>query len=341
MNDTRPLDPTAELIGKIVAYRTSKCLYAVTALGIPALLQKGPASVGQLAEATGTRPDLLDRIMSHLVAEGVFEARPDGGYAATKLSARLAPDEPGNITSWVLCELQDAYWRSWDGLLDQLCTGETAFDIVHGQPFFGWLAGSQESSVLFDATMRAGSQHVAAPLASEVDVRPGEIAIDVGGGDGTFLAALLAAQPQAHGILFDLARDFDATAAELRPYLAESRCQLQHGSFFESIPSGDVLILKRILHDWPDDKAVEILRRCAAAARPGGRIVVLDLIKQDGSGKGRSLDVLMMVLLGGRERTLAEFVALFDAAGLRLVGEPRGDGLLSVLTAAPVAEPAR
>jgi len=338
MNVTRPLDPPAELVSRVVAYRTSKCLYAVTALDIPALLQRGPATVEKLARLTGTRADLLDRVMSHLAAEGVFEIGPDGAYRATRMSACLARGEPGNIANWVLCELQDGYWRSWDGLLDQLRTGRTAFDTVHGQPFFSWLASSQEISALFDAAMRDGSHHVAAPLAAEVDVRPGELAIDVGGGDGTFLAAVLAAQPQAHGILFELERDFDATAPELRPYLAESRCQVQHGSFFTAVPPGDVLILKRILHDWPDEKAVEILRACAAALRPGGRIVVLDLIKTDDSGKGRSLDVLMMVLLGGRERTLAEFRDLFAAAGLRLVGEPRTDGLLSVLTAVPLAE---
>lgn len=185
--------------------------------------------------------------------------------------------------------------------------------------------------------MRDGTRHVAASLAAEVDVRPGELAVDVGGGDGTFLAAVLAAQPQAHGILFELNRSFDTIAPELRPYLAESRCQVQQGSFFVAVPPGDVLILKRILHDWPDEKAVEILRACVRALRPGGRIVVLDLVKKDDSGKGRSLDVLMMVLLGGRERTLTEFRELLAAAGLRLLGQPHGGGLLSVLTAVPQA----
>jgi phospholipid N-methyltransferase len=341
MESIRELDPTAELIGKIVAYRTSKCLHAVAVLNIPALLEDGPATIEQLAQATGTRAELLDRVMSHLAAEGVFTAGPASTYGATSVSAQLVPGRPGNIANWVLCELQEGYWRSWDGLIEQLRTGGIAFDAVHGQPFFAWLAGSREISALFDATMRDGSQHLADHLAAEVGLQSGEMAVDVGGGDGTFMAATLAAHPQAHGILFDLARDFTATAPELEPFLAASRCTVQHGSFFGPVPAGDVLILKRILHDWPDERAVEILRGCAAALRPGGRIVVLDLLKQDDLAKGRSLDVLMMVLLGGKERTLAEFAALFAAAGLRMVGAPRGDGFLSMLTAVHAAEPVR
>jgi SAM-dependent methyltransferase len=306
------------LIGQITGYRTSKCLHALVELGIPDLLATGPMTAAELAERTGTQAELLRRVIDHLVAVDVLRV-DDGRYGSTEASRLLCSSAPDGIANWVRCELQEGYWHSWDRLVEQLRTGEPAFEQVHRTSFFEWLAADPAISALFDATMRDGSRDLDFGPVAAITVRPGETVVDVGGGDGAFLAALLAANPGARGVLFELPRDNAEVVPALAALIAEGRATVERGSFFDGVPAGgNVYVLKRIVHDWDDDRAVRVLGHCRDALRPGGRVVVVDRVLADDEHipSGRSLDVLMMVLMAGRERTAAEFTALGTAAGL-------------------------
>lgn len=320
MVDAVSPDARAGLIKQITAYRTSKCLYAVTELGIPDLLADGPLTAQELAAATGTQPQLLRRVIDHLVVVGVLAAG-DKGYTNTESSRLLCRDAPDGLANWVRCELQEGYWHSWDRLVDQLRTGETAFELAHGSTFFEWLSASRERAELFDATMRDGSRDLDCGAVQAIRIEPGETVADIGGGDGSFLLSLLEANPEADGILFDLPHERSEIVPALAELVRQGRCRIERGSFFDGVPTGaNVYVLKRILHDWDDERAAAVLANCRDALPPGGRIAVVDIVVPDDheATVGRSLDVLMMVLLAGKERTGAEFAALAALAGLEV-----------------------
>lgn len=306
------------LIGQITGYRTSKCLYAVTELGIPDLLERRPMTAAELAAETRTDVSLLRRVVDHLVVAEVLRLEASGAYVGTEASRMLCRDAPDGIANWVRCELQEGYWHSWDRLVEQLRTGTPAFELTHQEGFFEWLARSPEISDLFDATMRDGSRDLDGGLAAAITLRPGETVVDVGGGDGSLLAALLTAGPQARGVLFELPREKAEVVPALAALIAAGRARVERGSFFDGVPAGgDVYVLKRVLHDWDDERALRVLGHCRDALAPGGRVAVVDMVLDDDRRVpvGRSLDVLMMILMAGRERTAADFSALGAAAG--------------------------
>ncbi|MGD3108710.1 methyltransferase [Streptomyces sp. YGL11-2] len=306
------------LIGQITAYRTSKCLYAAVELGIPDLLARRPMTAAELAAETRTEVDPLRRVLDHLVVAEALGLDASGAYVGTEASRLLCREAPDGIANWVRCELQEGYWHSWDRLVEQLRTGTPAFELTHQERFFEWLARSPEISDLFDATMRDGSRDLDGGLAAAITLRPGQTVVDVGGGDGSLLAALLTASPGARGILFELPREKTEVVPALADLIAGGRARVERGSFFDGVPSGgEVHVLKRVLHDWDDERASRILGHCRDALAPGGRVVVVDMVLDDDRRVpvGRSLDVLMMILMAGRERTAADFSALGTAAG--------------------------
>ncbi len=316
-----PDEVRAGLIRQITAYRTSKCLYALAELGVPDLLANAPMTSAELGAATGTRPELLCRVLDHLVVAGVLDRDPSGRYVNTPSSRLLLRAAPDGLANWVRCELQEGYWHSWDRLIDQLRTGEVAFELAHQRSFFDWLAGSPPIAELFDATMRDGSRDLDQGAVDTIVLGPGETVVDIGGGDGSFLAALLKANPEAFGVLFELPREKAEVVPELAGFVSAGRCRIERGSFFERVPGdGDVYVLKRILHDWDDERAAQVLRHCRDAMLPGGRIAVIDIVLPDEhqAQVGRSLDVLMMVLMAGKERGAGDFAALCDLADLKL-----------------------
>ena len=276
------------------------------------------AALGDLAERAGADPDALARVLRHLVQHGVFTEPRPGQFAVNQTAALLRSGQPGAV--WL--DL-DGFGGRMDLAFTELAhtvrTGEPAWEQVFGQPFWAYLDANPAISASFDATMAvdAGS----AAVADGYDwTTVGHVA-DIGGGTGTLIAAVLQRHPRLRGTLADLPE----TAARARQYLAglnlDGRCEVVGQSFFDPLPAGaDVYLLSRVIHDWDDAAAIAILRRCGEAAGRAGRVLVIESNGANGSDPAAfaEMNLRMLVLAGGRERTTDDYSALAAAAGLQV-----------------------
>ena len=278
----------------------------------------GYRTAGQIAAAAGVRPGELDRVLRHLVTVGLFSRDETGAYGLTEDGEQLRDDHPGGRRKWL--DNGGAVGRgdlAFVELERVVRTGEPAYPVRYGVPFWDDLAQDPPLSASFDALM---GHHVTLDTEGVADAYDwaalGHVT-DVGGGTGSLLAALLARHPDLRGRLFDQ----DGPAGRARAHLAErglaGRTEVVAGSFFEPLPVGSGgYVLSAILHDWDDPEAVAILRRCAEAAGPDGRVLVIEAIGGDGESVGTAMDLRMLVYTGGRERGLGELSELAAKAGL-------------------------
>jgi hypothetical protein len=301
-------------------YQVTKALYVVARLGIADLLADGPLPVADLATAANVQADALYRVLRALEAVGVFAEVAPRHFALTPLAEILREGYPGSMRANILF-VGDEPYRAWADLMYSVQTGKPAFEHVFGAPHFTYLAAHSDSSAVFDRAMSGNSRVSAADVATAYPFPATGTIVDVGGGQGALIAAILQAHPGLEGILFDQAH----VVAGAPPVLEEAgvavRCAIAGGDFFTPpLPIGDIYMLRQIIHDWDDERALMILRNCAIAMRPNGRVLVIEVIITPGpaSSAGKFLDLQMMVMNGGRQRTEEEYRQLFAAAGLRL-----------------------
>jgi hypothetical protein len=276
------------------------------------------AVIGDLAEHAGADPEALARVLRHLVAHGVFTEPRPGQFAANQTAAMLRTGQPGAI--WL--DLEGFGGRmdlAFTGLAHTVRTGEPAWEQVFGLPFWDYLDANPAISASFDETMAVDAGNDA--VAGGYDWTTVRHVADIGGGTGTLIAAVLRRNPRLRGTLADLPE----TAARARQYLAglglDGRCEVVGQSFFDPLPAGaDAYLLSRVIHDWDDTAATAILRRCAEAAGSTGRVLVVDSHGTPGADLAgfAEMNLRMLVLAGGRERTIDDYSALAADAGLRV-----------------------
>jgi SAM-dependent methyltransferase len=276
-------------------------------LGISEALADGPRPVAELAREVGADEDFLRRCLRALASDGVFAENEPGVFANSPASDLL------RTPSWrAFAHLWGGIWHSAAGHLGP--AGGATFPLLYGAGFWDWLELNPEERALFDQAMVEGVERRADRLAA-IDWRGDETVVDVGGGNGSLLAELLRRHEGMHGIVFDLpetVRDEDDFG---------DRCSFVAGSFFESVPPGDVHVLATILHDWDDESATRILRTIRAAAAPDGRLIILDAVVPYGNEPhgAKWLDLLMLALFDGRERDAEQWRALLAAGGFEPV----------------------
>ncbi len=319
----RPPESDAHrLFSLITGYRATQLVRVAVELGLPDLVGAEPMTGEVLAEATGLHAPSLTRVLRALVALGVFAQESNGGFVATTLSDLLRRDTPGSFADLALGLPAEGY-VIWASLLDSLRSGEPTYPRLYGRSYFETLATDPKQAELFNRMMTSGTLADAEALVASVDLPEWGTAIDVGGGQGALLAAVLRARPGLRGILFDLPAGLVGATAHLSSAGVLERCRLVEGSFFEEMPTADLYLLRRVLHDWDDERAVAILTACTRAMPPGARLLVIEILLPEHVEVGFAaervtlLDVHMLVLLGGRERTAAEYSALLERAGLR------------------------
>jgi SAM-dependent methyltransferase len=303
----------------IVGSWVTQAIYVAAEIGIADLLASGPRTAGELAQETGAHGASLYRVIRALASIDVFREDDQGRFSLTPLGNLLASDAPGSKRS--LARMAGAeFYRSWGSLLSSVETGGAAFDKVFGKPFFHYMNANPDRWRIYDDAMTGIHDSETLPVLDAYDFAPFRTVVDVGGGNGLALAALLGRHPGVRGVLFDL----PAVAARSREVVAScgvsDRMRFVGGDFFDSVPvSGDAYLLRHVLHDWDDDEAVAILKNCRVAMRPGGRVLVVETVIPSGNEPcfGKWLD-LMMLVVGGRERTKEQYAELFSAAGLRL-----------------------
>lgn len=290
-------------------------------LGIADMVAEGPKSMGALAEVTGCDHDALYRLLRMLGGHGVFEEDEQGRIALTPRAELLKVDHPDSMREMFMVGWQDIQWKTYLALPEAVRTGEVAFEIAHQQGFFDYLAEHPELNAIFDRRMSVVSKGENVQIAEAYAFAEHAPVIDIGGGQGGLLAAILGQHPGTVAALFDqpqvLADLTDLVATGLVDAVARIA-----GDFFHEVPAGFTLyMMKRIIHDWDDERAVAILRNCRNAMSQTSRVLVIDAVMKPGNDPdpNKTLDLSIMALTPGRERTEDEFAALFAAAGLRLI----------------------
>lgn len=283
---------------------TARVLGIVAELDVAGRLAAGSRPVSELAAETGADPDALYRFLRALASDGVFAEEAPGVFRNTPASELLAGGQGWNAFAQLF---GDVFYRGV-GELD--ASGEASFPAALNTDFWSWLAEHPEQRALFDLAMEQGKEQRVERLAP-IEWRGDETVVDVGGGNGSLLAALLERQPGLRGVVYDLPETVRDEAA-----LGE-RIEFVAGDFFEQVPEGDVYVLSTILHDWDDDHATRILETIRAAATPDSRLLVIDSVVPPGNepGGGKWLDILMLALARGKERDERQWRELLAAGG--------------------------
>jgi hypothetical protein len=299
----------------------STALSLAAELGIADLLADGPRSGEELAQATSTHPRSLYRILRLLSSVGVFtEARP-GRFALTPLGECLRSTVPGSMRSWLRMVGLKVWFHTYAEALHSLRTGEPAFARSVGMEFFDYLATHPQEGEIFNAAMSDFGRGVAAAVVQEYDFSGVDKAVDVGGGNGSLISAILQANPRMTGILFDQPHVAEGAHKSIADAGLAKRCEIVAGDFFSSVPAGgDAYILRWIIHDWDNDRALTILRNCRAAMKGTARLLLVETVIPPGdeAHPGKLVDFVMLIALGGQERTADEYTQLLDEAGFRL-----------------------
>jgi hypothetical protein len=321
--DHSSLRPSLALRRLVNGYQVTQAIHVVAVLGIADLLTDGPRSSDDLAASTGAHSGALYRVLRALASVGIFREEANHNFALTDLGACLRSDAPEPIGGWAAFVGEPYHWQAWNALLHSVRTGDNAFRHVHGTNSWTFRARHPELNASFDRAMTDISRQLSVAILTAYDFSRFGHVVDVGGGNGAFLAAILTRHPMARGVLFDQPQVVSGAGPILAAAGVADRCQVVGGSFFESVPAGgDAYVLKAILHDWEDEPCLQILRTCRQAMVDGTALLVVerDLGRPNEDPEPKFSDLNMLVGPMGQERTPDEYAALFAAAGFRFVG---------------------
>ena len=329
----------------LTANWASQALIAVVALGVPDALADGPLPLDSLAERTGANPAALARLLRSLSGQNLFRTSVSGASENTVTTVALAPagdllrrDVPGSVRDLILLCAEDWHQRAWGHLTEAVRSGRPAIRQAVGTDLFSYFATAPAADRAFHRAMGALTALVAGAVVQGYDFAGIRTLVDVGGGEGRLLLAILAAHPQMTGVICDRASAGPAAATAIAAARAASRCTFAVGDFFTQIPSANACLLKNVLHDWDDTHAAAILATCRRALPADGQLIIVEAIIPPGDqpGLGRLLDLEMLVLTdGGRERSAEEFTQLLARAGfapLRIIATASP---MSVIVARP------
>jgi O-methyltransferase domain/Dimerisation domain len=313
--------PTAPptLTALAAGHWVSRAIHVAAKLRVADLLADGPLDASILARRTGTHPDALFRLLRALAAVGVFSQQDGGRFALTPLGEMLRSDVPGSLHDYVMMLGSAESWRAWQHMEDAVATGTPAFDHAFGMPIFEYFAKNPALGRIFDKAMRSRSAADHDAVIAAFDFSRAAHIVDVGGGEGTFLAAVLKSAPRAKGTLLERSQAAAAARAAIAVSEVAGRLDVVAGDFFSAVPAdADLYVIKQVVHDWNDEQAVSILANCRKAMSATSRLLILEMLigGENSPAFANMLDLMMLVSTGGRERTLAEYRQLAARAGL-------------------------
>jgi SAM-dependent methyltransferase len=333
--------PTVAMLQLISGFWVSRAIYIAAKLGIADHLRDGHKTTDALAAATGTHAPSLYRVMRALASVGVFVEDESKGFALTPLSETLRTDAPGSLRAFATTELGEEHYPAWGDLLHSVKTGEIAFDHVFGMPVWEYFAQHPDNAKTFDDAMTGMTLAINEAVLSGYDFSDITRIVDIGGGHGSLITAILKAHPHMTGLLFDAPPVIAGSRQRIEAAGLADRCEVVAGDFFESVPTGgDAYILKWIIHDWDEERAARILRNCHRAMAEHGKLLLVEAIVPMGSQPDFSkfIDLNMLVMTGGRERTEDEYQKLFEASGFSLTKCVPTQSPMSVIEGERVSE---
>ncbi|WP_084453997.1 methyltransferase [Mycobacterium interjectum] len=306
----------------ILAAWVSQGITAAADLRVADALSAGPLPIDELAATVGADPDALGRLLRALIGQGIFARRDDGRYELTPMAELLRSDAPVSVAPMARFIGARQHREHWSLLTEAIKTGTSVVPGLRGEGFFDYLGDEPEFGQIFNDAMTGMSGLSIGPVVEAYDFTRFATIVDVAGGHGRLLAAILASAPDVQGVLYDLPEVIAGAPALLQETHAE-RVRLAEGSFFDSVPTGaDAYILKHIIHDWDDDASVRILRNVRSAAPAGAALLLVETVipEDDSASIAKWTDMEMLIINNGRERTATEYRRLFDAAGFEMVG---------------------
>jgi hypothetical protein len=318
---------------------TTQAIYVAVKLGIPDQLADGALSATEVARRVGTDTDATYRLMRALASRGVFRHRADNTFKLTSIGKALRTGTPGSVRDFALFFGHPLRWEDWGNLLYSVQTGKPSVDMLRGMPFFEYVETDPDLESEFNNAMTAGSEFAIYAVLAAYDFSGFRRIVDVGGGHGRLLAMILSKATAARGVLFDLPAVVDGAGGELTKAGVAARCEVVGGSFFDSVPDGgDAYLMKQILHDWSDDDALKILSNIRSAIPASGKLLLLESVlpERSTSDLGLMIDLEMLIAVGGRERTQAEWEKLLARAGFRLDRVVHTANPISIVEAVPI-----
>jgi hypothetical protein len=313
--------PHAQLVQMAMGHWVSRIVYVAAKLDIAGRLANGPKSADELAGPTATDATALYRFMRSLATLGILNESDNRQFSLTPLGEALKADAPGAARSSVLTIASDWWFRGFGELMYSVQTSKSGFEKALGEPIFDFLGHSPEDASLFSETMIGFHGSEAPAVAAAYDFSDVGTLADVGGASGHLLTTILQRYPKTRGILFDLPHVVCDAPALIGARGLTDRVEIQSGSFFDGVPLGaDVYLLSHIIHDWREDLCLTILGQCRQAMKPGGRVLIIEMVlpPAETPHPGKLLDVMMLVGPGGQERTAPEYGVLLGKAGFRL-----------------------
>jgi hypothetical protein len=319
---TKMMPPQVAMVEMINAYQVSQAICVAAQLGIADLLKDGVKSSEELAQLTGVDRQSLYRLLRSLASFGVFAEYGNEYFGLTPLAATLQTDSPDSVRAWAIMSGEKWHWELWGNLIESVKTGKTAVEYTFGKPnIFEYFVQDSQAGDHFDQAMTNLASLNNSAIATGYDFSGISKLVDVGGGYGSHLTTILKSYPSIKGVLFDQ----PSVIAGAKEFIAENglaqRCELVAGDFFQSVPAGgDAYLLKTVIHDWDDDRAIQILKHCRRAMVNHSKLLLVEAVIPPGNTPyfGKLLDLEMLTTSGGRERTEEEYRTLFTAAGFKL-----------------------
>ncbi len=333
------MNPNQLLFQMLTGVWVSKCTGIAAELGVADLLKDGPKSAGQLAAATGTREDELYRVMRMLASVGLFVELPEQQFQLTPVSALLCEERPDSMRSMARMAMFGEHWNAWSKLIDVVRHGGIATDLAEGEDIWAHYRNNPDRAAIFDKAMTNFSRQSDDTIAASFEFGNYKCVCDVAGGHGTQVEAILKAHPGVNGILFD--QDYVIEGAKERFAAAglTERTSTVAGNFFESVVAGaDVYTAKNIIHDWDDAKSITILKNIRKVIPLHGRLLLLEITVGPANvpDPGKFMDINMLAMTGGRERTAGDFAKLFAASGFELGRVIPTQSLVFIVEGVPV-----
>lgn len=330
---------TAPQLGQLIAgYWNTQAVYVAAKLGISDLLHQEPQTADQLAKAVGVQPEPLYRVLRALASVGVYQQQPDGRFAMTLLAEGLRSDVPHSQRALAILSGEE-HFKAWGELLYSVQTGKTAFDHLYGEPIFEYMAKHPEQAAVFDAAMVSIRSRETPAMVDAYDFSPFGTVADIGGGNGSLLRCVLAKYPRVRGMLCDLPGVIERATPLIGAEDLAGRIQTVPTNFFEAVPPGaDAYVMRHIIHNWNDPQCQTILQNVRRVISPEGRLLIIESVIPPGNDPclSKLLDLTMLVMPGGKERTAEEFRELLASAGFELERIVPTDADVSVLEASPV-----
>lgn len=330
--------PNDHLLQFATAYQASACLHAAAQLKLADLLAEGPKHVSELARAAQANEDAVYRILRALASVGIFAEMAPQTFANTPPSELMRTGVRDSLLDMVLWMADPFHFRNYAEMMYTVRTGDTVIKKVSGHDIWEYFEKDKAEAGVFNAAMTTFSALLTPPVLEAYDFSGLGTLADIAGGHGYLLTSILVKHADLRGILFDLARVAPAAKSRIGLLGLASRCEIVYGDFFKSVPAADNYLMKNIIHDWDDAHALTILKNCTSAMRGKGKVILLEMVISPGNEPhfGKFVDIEMLALASGRERTEAEYAGLLSAASLRLTHIIRTKSPICVIEAVKV-----